>query len=301
MGLVASTSKVRGYPRFYSYFLTELLSDCHGLTHSGGVGSMKGRGDEVIAMITSMVDEFDKKSTSVEDSAMKEQVAKLQDKLEAVQNRNEKLMQEKSDLLDRQSSMLQTSAASSAKTYELQHEVEMLRRERDNGQAKLADLLNSVETLQRQAQSGGQDRSRIAELESDLSRAQNDKRTLEQTVAELRDRVSAEDEKWSNRMSEQRVLADAANNTLQEANRKINALSSELNETKELLSRAESAASGSSGVSEDEVSERVGAAVREVEQRLEQKVQLISETGYLYDPLFNAYCGILLMYGSRHE
>ena len=132
--------------------LFETLSDCHVLTHLGGVGSMKGRGDEVIAMIASMVEEFDHKCTSGEDSARQEQVAKLQDKLEAIQNRNEKLMQEKSDLLDRQSSMLQTSAASSAKTYELQHEVETLRRERDNGQAKLADLLSSVETLQRQAE-----------------------------------------------------------------------------------------------------------------------------------------------------
>ena len=52
-------------------------------------------------------------------------------------------------------------------------------------------------------------------------------------MAELRDRVSAEDEKWSTRMSEQKVLTDVTNNALQEANKKISALSSELNETKE--------------------------------------------------------------------
>ena len=163
------------------------------------VGSMKGRGEEVIAMITSMVEEFDKKanSTSQDDSAFKGQIEKLEAKVETLQDRNEKLMQEKSDLLDRQSNMLQTSAASSAKTYELQHEVEILRREKESSEGKLSDLLKNVETLQRHASSGSQDRQKISELEADFVKEQNKRNLLEQTVSELREKASSEDEKWT--------------------------------------------------------------------------------------------------------
>ena len=76
-------------------------------------------------MITAMVTEFDKKSTlsTCDDTLLKEQMEKLRNKHELLQERNEKLMLEKSDLLDRQSTMLQTASASSSKSYELQHEV----------------------------------------------------------------------------------------------------------------------------------------------------------------------------------
>lgn len=230
---------------------------------------MKGRGEEVIAMVSAMVAEFDKKSnTSSDDNVLKEQISKLQDKVEALQNRNEKLMLEKSDLLDRQSNMLQTSAASSAKSYELQHEVELLRKEKANSESKLSDLLRSVETLQRQADSGGQDRSKVLDLEANLSRAEIEKRSLEQTISELRHRASSEDEKWTQRVAEQRARGDAAFIELADANRKISSLTEELSSLHARCAQAESTAAIGPGLSDDVVAQRIGDAVRDTEQRL---------------------------------
>lgn len=231
---------------------------------------MKGRGEEVIAMISAMVEEFDKKANnSGEDNALKEQVNKLQDKLETLQNRNEKLMLEKSDLLDRQSNMLQTSAASSAKTYDLQREVETLRREKDHSESKLADLLRSVETLQQAAQSGGQDRSRLNELEEELARTRNEKRSLELTVFQLREKTSSEDEKWTQRVSDERRRADIALNDLSTAHNKLSALTQEIDDLRHRCQRAESNASASlSGISEEVMNQKIEAAVNEAEQRM---------------------------------
>ena len=112
--------------------------------------------------------------------------------------------------------------------------------------------------------------TRLLNLESDLSRTQSDKRALEQTISELRERIATEDAKWTQRMSEERGRSETLQYDALESARKLVALSAELDEMKTRCERAERDAKSLSttAVDETQINMRISTAVRDAENNL---------------------------------
>lgn len=146
------------------------------------------KSEELISTIESIVNDYEAciNENSGAGKDAKETIVKLEEKVENLQARNEKLMIEKSTLLEKQAEMLQLGifiikyqfniiitiillgADTSSKTFAIQQEAEGVRREKAQLEIRINDLSNALERSLNSSRSSDEDRNKIAQLEREI-------------------------------------------------------------------------------------------------------------------------------------
>ncbi len=88
------------------------------------------RKDEIFEAIEMIVHEYETIVNERNTSGSKDLISKLEEKIETLQTKVEKLMNEKQALLEKHADMLQLGADSSTRTFSLQQEIDLLKKER---------------------------------------------------------------------------------------------------------------------------------------------------------------------------
>jgi len=128
------------------------------------------KSEELISTIESIVNDYEAciNENSGAGKDAKETIVKLEEKVENLQARNEKLMIEKSALLEKQAEMLQLGADTSSKTFAIQQDAENLRREKMQLEVRINDLSNALERSLNSSRTSDEDRSKISQLEREI-------------------------------------------------------------------------------------------------------------------------------------
>ena len=148
------------------------------------------KSEELISTIESIVNDYEAciNENSGAGKDAKETIVKLEEKVENLQARNEKLMIEKSALLEKQAEMLQLGiifyyhkqsliiiiiiislgADTSSKTFAMQQDAENLRREKMQLEVRINDLSNALERSLNSSRTSDEDRTKISQLEREI-------------------------------------------------------------------------------------------------------------------------------------
>jgi hypothetical protein len=165
-----------------------------------GGSNMKSRGMEIVTAVQCLIDDCEKLSGDSQGgaTAQKEMVAKLEEKVSNLQARNDKLMTEKSDLLEKQANMLQLGADSSNRSFTLQAEVDSLRRDKQMLESSLSSMRDAASRSNDVMRGAENDRIRISQLEAELS-------SLRTVHAQAESSRSYLEDTWQRRLNDEQA------------------------------------------------------------------------------------------------